>query len=154
MINDFLNKSPVFKPSIGVNLNQQRLFPRSAGERRRRRTGREKDLLERRKAEGKKKKKKKPEEEDKEGSNNADRGLLFQVLTASGRGDPTRTRNAFRVTGLETARARPFTKALPLAAAGTQLPTCSQALALAALTAERLFKKKKKKFRNVTPPPN
>lgn len=74
MINDFLNKSPVFKPSIGVNLNQQRLFPRSVGERRRRRTGREKDLLERRKAEGKKKK---PEEEDKEGSNNADRGLLF-----------------------------------------------------------------------------
>lgn len=23
MINDFLNKSPVFKPRIGVNLNQQ-----------------------------------------------------------------------------------------------------------------------------------
>lgn len=70
MINDFLNKSPVFKPSIGVNLNQQRLFPRSAGEseKRRRRTitttDREKDLLERG---GRRKKKKKRRKKTKRG---------------------------------------------------------------------------------------
>lgn len=56
MINDFLNRSPVFKSTIGVNLNQQRLFPRSAGEREKRRTttDRERGLLERRKERGKK----------------------------------------------------------------------------------------------------
>lgn len=78
MINDFLNKSPVFKSTIGVNLNQQRLFPRSAGEREKRRTttDRERGLLERRKERGKKTHNT-TEEEDKEGSNNANRGLLF-----------------------------------------------------------------------------
>lgn len=63
MINDFLNKSPVFKPRIGVNLNQQ------SGEDCQREgfTGKE----------GGKKEKKKSGEEDKEGRNNIDRGLLF-----------------------------------------------------------------------------
>lgn len=57
MINDFLNRSPVFKSTIGVNLNQQRLFPRSAGEREKRRTttDRERGLPERRKERGEKK---------------------------------------------------------------------------------------------------
>lgn len=145
MINDFLNKSPVFKPSIGVNLNQQRLFPRSAGERRRRRTGREKDLLERRKAEGKKKKKKSRRKKTKRGAITLTADCCSKCSLPAG-GGVHLAKKRVPCNGLGNTRARPFTRALPLAAAGTRLPTCSQALAIAALTAERLLKKKKKKI--------
>lgn len=64
MINDFLNKSPVFKPRIGVKLNQQL----EEDCQREGFTGKEG---------GKKGGKKASGEEDKEKRNNSDRGLLF-----------------------------------------------------------------------------
>lgn len=68
MINDFLNKNPVFKPRIGVNLYQQRWREERRGELT------ENDLLERRKAKKKENKKNGGRRQRRE--NSADWGLL------------------------------------------------------------------------------